>query len=98
MLEKQIEARVCQYAKDNGFLVYKFTSPARAAVPDRLLIRKGLFFFIEFKATGKTPTPAQLREHKRLEDAGARVYVIDSIESGIVLIDHILLTNSPWLG
>ena len=36
MLEKQIEAKVCEYAKTKGVLVYKFTSPARAAVPDRL--------------------------------------------------------------
>ena len=39
MLEKQIEAKVCDYAKTKNVLVYKFTSPARAAVPDRLFIR-----------------------------------------------------------
>ena len=38
MLEKQIEERVGTYAKEQGFLVYKFTSPQRAAVPDRLYI------------------------------------------------------------
>ena len=38
MLEKQIERKVCDYAKNKGLLAYKFTSPARAAVPDRLFI------------------------------------------------------------
>ena len=38
MLEKQIESKVCDYAKSKGVLAYKFTSPARAAVPDRLFI------------------------------------------------------------
>jgi hypothetical protein len=34
-LEKVIEAKVNAYAQSKGFLVYKFTSPARRAVPDR---------------------------------------------------------------
>ena len=38
LLEKQIERSVCDYAKSIGFLVYKFTSPERAAVPDRMFI------------------------------------------------------------
>ena len=62
MLEKQIEARVCEYARAKGMLAYKFTSPARAAVPDRLFIAPdGRMFFCEFKAEGKKPTPAQER-------------------------------------
>ena len=49
MLEKQIEAKVCDYAKERGLLVYKFTSPNRMAVPDRMFIRPdGKVFFIEF--------------------------------------------------
>ena len=36
MLEKDIEARVCEYARAKGVLAYKFTSPARAAVPERV--------------------------------------------------------------
>ena len=50
MLEKQIEGRVGTYAKEQGFLVYKFTSPQRSAVPDRLYINpRGFMFFVEFK-------------------------------------------------
>ena len=56
MLEKDIERAVCDYAKAKGMLVYKFTSPARSAVPDRLLIsRTGLIVFIEFKRPGARP-------------------------------------------
>lgn len=50
MLEKQIEERVGTYAKEQGSLVYKFTSPQRSAVPDRLYINpRGFMFFVEFK-------------------------------------------------
>ena len=67
MLERQIEESVCQYARDAGMLVYKFTSPNKAAVPDRLFITpKGTSWFIEFKRAGQKPTPQQQREHERL--------------------------------
>ncbi len=87
LLEKQIEEKVCTYAKEKGFLVYKFTSPARAAVPDRMFVRSGRVFFVEFKRSGQKPTPPQEREHKRLRDAGITVYVIDNVEDGKRMID-----------
>lgn len=87
MYEKDIERKVCEYAREQGFLVYKFSSPARAAVPDRLLLRDGETFFIEFKAPGAVPTPAQLREHSRLGREGFEVAVIDDVEVGKQVID-----------
>ena len=88
MLEKDIEDKVCRYARGKGMLAYKFTSPSRAAVPDRLFITKlGVFFFIEFKRTGMKPTPAQTREHEKINNSNAHVYVIDNVEDGKSLID-----------
>lgn len=91
MLEKQIEARVCDYAKDRGLLVYKFTSPARAAVPDRMFVApSGKVFFIEFKASGKKPTVPQAREHQRLRDHGVLVFVVDNVDEGKAMIDFVM--------
>ena len=87
VLEKQIEARVCDYAKTKGMMVYKFTSPARAAVPDRLFIYKGRVFFIEFKRKGQKPTAAQEREHHRLRQQAINVFVVDSVDAGKECID-----------
>lgn len=87
MLEKEIEHKVCQFAKDNGILVYKFTSPSRAAVPDRLFILPGgKVFFIEFKRSGQKPTPAQQREHELLRNQGVDVFVVDDVGYGKELI------------
>lgn len=91
MLEKQIEAKVCDYAKSKGLLVYKFTSPARAAVPDRLFIRNGRVFFVEFKRSGQKPTDAQHREHERLRQQNVNVFVIDNVEDGKVAIDMMVM-------
>ena len=87
VLEKEIEKRVCDYAKTKNVLVYKFTSPARAAVPDRLFIYNGSVFFIEFKRGGQKPTDAQEREHDRLRQQKINVFVIDDVEKGKWVID-----------
>jgi hypothetical protein len=92
MLEKEIEARVCEYAKSKGVLAYKFTSPARAAVPDRMFIRQdGIVWFCEFKAAGKKPTPAQEREHTRLREHKVNVFVIDNVIEGKTMIDVMVM-------
>ncbi len=90
MLEKQIETKVCDYAKECGVGVYKFTSPARAAVPDRMFIYKGRVFFIEFKREGQKPTPAQEREHNRMRQHQINVFVVDNVEQGKSTINLML--------
>ena len=82
-LEKDIEKRVCDYAKSLGMLVYKFTSPSRRSVPDRLfVVPGGKVFWIEFKRAGQKPTPAQEVEIEKIRKQGGTVYVVDSIDYG----------------
>ena len=91
MLEKNIEAKVCGYARERGLLAYKFTSPAHAAVPDRLFILpSGKMFFCEFKREKQKPTPAQEREHLRLRQHKVSVYVIDNVDDGLRMVDEML--------
>ena len=90
-LERDIEKAVCDYAKlpEHGpMLVYKFTSPSRRSVPDRMFINKrGKVFFIEFKRKGEQLTPGQAREHQRLKEQNVSVYVIDTIADGKMLVE-----------
>ncbi len=91
MLEKQIEQKVCDYAKSKGVLVYKFTSPARAAVPDRLFIRPdGVVWFCEFKREGQKPTIPQEREHTKLRGHKVNVFVVDNVEDGRMMVDSMV--------
>ena len=95
-LEKDIERAVKDYARDKGLLSYKFTSPARAAVPDDLFITPwGQVLFVEFKRRGQKPTLAQEREHHRLRGHQVAVHVIDNIDTGKLLIDSYL--EPKWL-
>ena len=86
LLEKDIEKRGGDYARDHGQAEYKFTSPGRAAVPDRLhlapipkvlrpIIAKYIRF-VEYKRGGQKPTVPQQREHARLREMGFTVEVI----------------------
>ena len=92
MLEKDIESKVCEYARSKGVLAYKFTSPARAAVPDRLFIAPdGRVWFCEFKRGGQKPTSAQEREHDKLRAQKVNVFVIDNVIEGKTMIDVMVM-------
>ena len=92
MRESEIEAHLVRRVEAVGGTADKFTSPARRSVPDRLVsfpARLGTNLrmskpyravFVELKAPGKKPTPAQLRDHERRRALGADVWVIDCKE------------------
>ncbi|CAA2367845.1 Phage protein [Xylella phage Bacata] len=76
-LEKEVEKKWCDTAKRFGWKAYKFSSPGNSSVPDRMFIRNGFVFFIEFKRPGGAATPNQVEEHKEMREKGMLVWVID---------------------
>lgn len=88
MLEKQIEKKVCDHAKNKSIAVYKFNSMARSNVPDRMFISlTGLIIFIEFKREGCKPTDSQVRELNRLRVRDVPAFVCDNVDQGKFIID-----------
>ena len=88
MRESQIERAVCLYARSVGMMAYKFVSPGRAGVPDRIfLTADGKVFFVEFKAPDGKLRPLQKNEHRVIRKHGHDVYVVDSVLDGKQLID-----------
>lgn len=82
-LEKDIEKHVCDYAKKLGMLVYKFTSPSRRSVPDRMFITKGgVVFFMELKRKGQKPTASQEVEIAKIRAQGVKCFVVDNVVNG----------------
>ena len=95
LLERDIEKRLVQRAKEVGGEVRKVKWIGRSGAPDRLLMLPRSFFtrsgittpieipqtiWVELKAPGKKPEPHQLREHARMRKMGQRVEVVDSYE------------------
>jgi len=90
VLESQIEKHLVKRIETIGGTAEKFTSPNRRSVPDRLVLMPArgpvprytpVIIFVELKAPGKKPTPAQQRDHERRRAMGFRVEVLDSIEA-----------------
>ena len=80
MLEANVEEKACARAKQQGFLCRKLKWIGRRGAPDRLFSRADTGpFLVEFKAPGKPLQLHQVREIKRLREAGFRVEVIDNI-------------------
>ncbi len=93
--EKEVEAYLRKVVLRHEGLPYKFTSPGRRSVPDRVPVIPCFdpcVQFVEVKAEGKEPTDAQLREHERIRKAGGIVHVVDSNEQIDMLFD-LLCTN-----
>lgn len=87
MRESEIERYLCERVAAAGGHAYKFASPARRNVPDRLVfLPRGRVFLVECKAPGRRPRAGQQREIDRLVALGARVYLGDTREA----IDSIL--------
>lgn len=77
--ESIVEKHLVAEVKKAGGVAYKFVSPGRRSVPDRIvLLPGGRVVFVECKAPGEKPRPEQLREHERLRARGFTVVVLDS--------------------
>lgn len=87
MRESVIEGTSCRYAESTGWYQRKYVTPAKRAAPDRIFIKSGQVLFIEFKATGKKATKAQLLEHKKIRNQGIPVFVCDDISDAKMILD-----------
>jgi len=83
MREREIERRVCAWAKANGWTHRKWCSPNNRGVPDRLFFKAGRVKALEFKAPGKPPRKLQQWQIADLTAAGLECHVIDGVEGGI---------------
>jgi hypothetical protein len=91
-LEKEIEKKICDYAKSKGCYVRKFVSPNNRSVPDRLIIAPGgVVGFLEIKRGGCKPTKAQDAEIAALRKIGAFVSWCNSVESGKKFVDSLVI-------
>lgn len=78
MRETLVETYLVRRVRELGGDTYKFTSPGRRHVADRLVIGTagGRLVFVECKRPGEKPRAGQLREHDRLRARGFVVRVV----------------------
>ena len=85
MKESLIEKKVCNYATEQDWLVFKCTG--LRGVPDRIFHKDGKTFYIEFKRIGGKLSKLQGVFIKRLKAKSIPVFVINSVEGGIDCVD-----------
>lgn len=80
--EKSTEAYLRDEVKRLGGRSYKWVSPGRSGVPDRIVILPGgRVVFVELKSEGKTSTDQQKKRQAELRALGCTVYAdIDTKE------------------
>lgn len=100
MKENVVEKHLRTRAEAHGVLCWKFTSPNRAGVPDRILVGKHLetgenhIVFVELKRPGKTADSLQRRAARQLGRAGATVFLADTPAAADEIL-HIVYAI-PW--
>jgi len=64
-----LDDKVCRAGGDT----YKFVSPGRRNVPDRIVILHSKVWFVEVKAPGESISPGQEREINKMKKNGLNV-------------------------
>lgn len=93
MKENTIEGYLRKKVRAAGGKCYKFICPGHIGAPDRLCIFPGgRIFFVETKAPGGKPRPAQLAFHRELAALGVTVRVIDTRDKVIAFIKEVTVS------
>lgn len=77
MLESTIEAKLVRGVKAAGGVAYKFVSPGKAGVPDRIVVLPGgRVIFVELKTDTGRLSPGQRVQLDKLRALGAEAVVV----------------------
>lgn len=90
--EKPVENYLLNACRTQSLLCFKFISPARGGVPDRVVISPGRTVFVEVKRPGEGPDPRQKRMHAKIRRHGGEVFIVDDKKSVDALIADLLAT------
>ena len=86
--ESSIQRDVVNYAIEHGWL-YECYQDIRKGLPDRIFMKGGVVFFIEFKQKGKKPRDAQVVQANLIRhQGGLEVFVVDNVDEGKRIIDE----------
>ena len=95
VLEADVEDAVVEWAENHDWLVRKMRFIGRRGCPDRYFYGYGHIVMIEFKRPNGTRSAGQVREHRRMENAGLKVHVIEYAEDGISILKNAMREPRP---
>lgn len=89
VIENVIETYLRKQCNLRHVLCYKFVSPAKSGVPDRLLIYNGKVWFCETKRPGGRTRALQDVQIAKMRRHGATVYVADTKDKVDAMLDEL---------
>lgn len=88
--ENRVERRLIDGVKALGGITFKFVSPGRAGVPDRVVILPdGAVHFVELKALGGKPSRIQLRRISQLRKLDVTALVLTGADEVERYLDNL---------
>lgn len=98
MAESDIETYLRKKVEASGGKCWKWVSPGRRGVPDRIVLMPGnVVAFVETKSPGKTERPDQKRVQKILRDLGCLVFSSvnskDKVDSVVFAVRYLSLSR-----
>ena len=76
--ERDVERYLIKECEKRGWLCWKFVSPGRRGVPDRIVIRSGAVTFVEVKRKAGRVSPLQIRRIEELTQRGVAARVVET--------------------
>lgn len=93
--ESEIEKEICRFAERSGCYVRKFTSH-HAKVPDRIIVSKNGFLFLEIKRPGEMPDEGQADEIRSIMRAGGLATWCDNADDGKRFVAQLMLHSNDF--
>lgn len=92
MRESTVETNICEAVKARGGVAWKWVSPGRRGVPDRICIfPKGIIIFVELKRPGLKDgrSEQQKKVFRILQELGCLVWRVDSGDDFIIKLKDV---------
>lgn len=85
---RDVREPVIEHAKRFGILARRLVMLNRRGYPDTTFMKNGIVILMEFKDVDGGLSLLQEREIAKLRKAGVTVYVVDSVEDGIAILNR----------
>ena len=80
MLENQIKRKCTEQLEKWDWMVIHMIQTNCNGIPDTLILRKSVAYFIEFKQPGKIPRELQQYRIRKLQEQGFKTLVVTSLK------------------
>ena len=91
MKESEVEAMLVRGVQLRGGLCWKFVSPGRAGVPDRIVVLPGgRVIFVELKTDTGQLRPIQIYQHRELHARQADVRTLYGAKDVLAFLEEVM--------